>query len=335
MIIEAPQRIAVIQTGSLSEVTFVSPLIRALRRAWPAARVVLATRPDVSSIAAFIPGIEAVISFDEDGADRGLAAIKRVARALGELQLVLVPHFTLRSALLAWLTKARNRVGIGFPVKGRLFTIKVAMRLREPYVERALDLVRVLGIDGSTELELKPSAAHLERASALLGATPSVGMIIGSPWPSKRWPAESFAKLCQRVEDAGLRPVLFGSPYDRPIAQAIHAAAGIPVLDLIGIPLAETAAALCLMKGVVGGDSGLTHVARAVGVPTVLLFGPTDPGAHTLEPHAQALRLGLECQPCMPESAYECPKGHQECLRSLDPHRVYGALASLVRCEEG
>jgi heptosyltransferase-2 len=84
------------------------------------------------------------------------------------------------------------------------------------------------------------------------------------------------------------------------------------------------------MKAVVGGDSGLLHIGRALGVPSLLLFGPTDPGLHNLEPQAQALRLGLECQPCHHHGPPSCPLGHHDCLARLTPERVWEALTSLL-----
>jgi len=326
-----PSRIAVVQTAFLGDVVFTSPLVRVLKAAWPKAKLTLVTRPKLAGLALCIPGADAVVAFDKHGADRGLAGLKRVVKLLGEQDLVLVPHPSLRSAMLAWMTNAPVRVGNDSALKRRFFTIKVPLRKREPFVQQAMDLARGLGIEGPTELQLVPPPSELVRASQILGDVPSVGLVIGSEWATKRWPAESFAALADRLDEAGLRAVLFGSQAERPLADAVlRAVRRAKPLNVVGNAVLESLALLAQLRGVVGGDTGLAHASRALDTPTLLLFGPTDPGAHTLENHAQALRLGLDCQPCDPHGPRECPLKHHDCLRKLEVDRVYSALMNLL-----
>jgi ADP-heptose:LPS heptosyltransferase len=326
-----PEKIALVQTAQLGDVVFVSPLVRVLKLAWPKSRLTLVTRPMVAPLGACIPGVDEVLPFDPDRGDAGLAGIKRVAKSLQAPQLVLVPQPTLRSAMLAWLSGAAMRVGADLPVKRRFFNVKVPIRAREPVVERAMDLARALGVEGPTELQLAPPATEVGKARQLLGETPSVGLALGADWPTKRWPVESFVELARRANEAGRRPVLVGGPEDRPLADAFLAQSkGLPALDLVGKGPVETLAVLSLLQGVCGGDAGWVHAARAVGTPTVLLFGPTDPGGHTLEYYAQALCVGLDCQPCEAKAERGCPLKHLDCLKKLEADRVWGAFANLL-----
>jgi len=325
-----PETIAVVETAGMGDVVFLSPLVRVLKLAWPKARLTLVTRPRTAQLGACIPGVDAVLPFDADGADASLAGVKRVARSMGAPQLVLVPQPTLRTAMLAWLSGAPHRVGSDLPVKRRLFNVKVPLRAREPVVERAMDLARALGVEGPTELQLSPPAAELARARELLGEAPSVGLALGAEWPTRCWPVESFVALAARAHEAGLRPVLVGDPEDRPLADAFLAQSKVPALDLVGKGDLLTLAALSQLRGVCGGDAGWVHGARAVGTPTLVLFGPTDPGGHTLEYFAQALCVGLACQPCEEEARRGCPLKHLDCLRKLEVDRVWSALSSLL-----
>lgn len=326
-----PERIAIVQTAYLGDLLSTSPLVRVARLAWPKAHLSVVTRPRLAPVAALIPGVDAAVPFDKDGADRGLVGLRRVARALGGPELVLVPHPSLRSALLARLSGAAARVGTPGRLRGRLLTHKVELREREPFVERAMDLARSLGVEGPTGLVLTPPAEARAKSRAVLGEAPSVGLIVGSARATKRWPAESLAALADRADEAGLRPVLLGGPAEKPIAAAVLAAVQrARPLDLVGEPLVESIAALSCMRGAVGGDTGLAHAARAVGTPTLLLFGPTDPGLHLLEPHAGALRLGLDCQPCHAYGPKRCPLGHHGCMAGLEPDRVWDAFANLL-----
>ena len=290
----------------------------------------MVTRPKIASLGACIPGVDEVQPFDTSGGDAGLAGLKRVARSLQAPQLVLVPQPDLRSSMLAWLTRAANRVGADTPVHRRFFNVRVPIRLREPLVERSMDLARALGVEGPTELQLAAPPSEVAKAKEILGAAPSVALVLGADWPTKCWPVESYVELARQAHEAGLRPVLIGGPEDKPLAEAFKAASKVPALDLVGKGLLETLAALSLVKGAVGGDAGWAHAARAVGTPTLLLFGPTDPGSHTLEYYAQALRVGLDCQPCDEKARKACPLKHLDCLKKLEADRVWNAFSNLM-----
>jgi heptosyltransferase II len=326
---QAPERIVVVQPASLGEVLFAGPLVRVLKLAWPKARLTLVTSPPAAAVAGCLPSVDKVVAFDPVG-ERGYAGLKRVALALGEPQLVVVAHASLRSALLAWLTKAAVRVGNESTVKGRFFTVKVPLREREPFVERAMDLARALGVEGPTELQLRAPPDGLARVREKLGEKRAVGLLVGAERKTARWPAESLAALADRLDEAGYQPVLLGTPDERPLAELVQAASRrARPLPLLAEPL-EVLCAAALLDGVVGGDCGLAHVARAVGTPTLMLFGPSDPGAHTLEAHVQALRLGIDCQPCAAKGEEDCPLSHHGCMRNLEVDRVFAALCDLM-----
>lgn len=327
-----PSHIAVIQTGFLGDVVFASPLVNALRTAWPRARVTFVCRPGALELARCIPGVSDALGCDGRAKTGGGSGLLRTARALRGIELALVPQAELRSAALAYLSRARVRVGPADRFVRALYTVAVPTRAREPFVERTLDLARALGVEAPTELKLEAPAGALESADRLLGARPSVGLVIGSEWETNRWPAESFTVLADRLADEGWRPVLLGEPSERNRAAEIKARlARAEALDLVGSPLLDTVAIIARLQAVVGGDTGLLHVGRAVGTPSLLLFGATDPGAHTLEAHAQALRLGLPCQPCHPRGQSACPVDHHDCMKKLGVERVLEALRALLR----
>jgi heptosyltransferase-2 len=326
-----PSRIAVIQTELLGDVIFASPLVNALKSAWPGARVAFVCPSQAIELARCIPGVAEAVGCDPLGEGRRGSGLWGAARALRGVELAVVPQGTLRSALLAYWSRARVRVGPALPLVRALYTVPVPRRDREPLVERTLDLARALGVEAPPDLRLEVPPGALEEAAGLLGTAPSVGLVVGCERETKRWPVESFAALADRLSEAGWRPVLLGSSRDRELAEAVKSRlARAEVLDLVGRPIIESAAAIARLRAVVGGDTGLLHVSRAVGTPALLLFGPTDPGAHTLEPHAQALRLGLPCQPCHGEGQRACPLKHHDCMKKLGVERVLSALRPLL-----
>jgi heptosyltransferase-2 len=145
---------------------------------------------------------------------------------------------------------------------------------------------------------------------------------------AKRWPAEYFAEVARHYITQGGQVVLLGSAKDAPVTAQIVAAVNSPAcIDLAGkTSLQEVLALLAQANQVVSNDSGLMHVAAAVGVPVIALYGSSDPGyTPPLSDHAQILHLGLKCSPCFKR---ECPLGHLDCLRKITPQQVISRLGS-------
>lgn len=145
--------------------------------------------------------------------------------------------------------------------------------------------------------------------------------------PSKQWPAAHFAELARTLVARGEHVWILGSARDLGMAKQIAQLTQAPTVHVLcgHTELVDTVDLLALCRAAVSNDSGLMHIAAAVGTPLVALYGSTDPG-HTppLNPKAQVLRLGLDCSPCFKR---ECPLGHQRCLQDLRPAQVLEALA--------
>ena len=143
--------------------------------------------------------------------------------------------------------------------------------------------------------------------------------------PAKRWPSMHFAALADRLTLSGAQVWLFGSPNDVGVGEAIAAAAESNLVNLCGrTSLADAIDLMSLAVLAVSNDSGLMHVAAALELPIVALYGSSSPGyTPPLSDDASVLSLGLECSPCFKR---ECPLGHLRCLRDLSPQQVYEAI---------
>ncbi|CAN7570762.1 lipopolysaccharide heptosyltransferase II [Mesorhizobium sp. LjNodule214] len=170
-------------------------------------------------------------------------------------------------------------------------------------------------------------AALLERFG--LKAEKFVALMPGAEFgPAKRWPSESYAGLAREMMAKGLKVALFGSKNDADVTAEIAALAPGTV-DLAGKTRLEDAIDLIsAAKLAVSNDSGLMHVAAAVGTPIVAVYGSTSPrNTPPLAEHSELVWLGLSCSPCHQKI---CPLGHLNCLKTLEVGQVVAAADRLL-----
>ncbi len=151
--------------------------------------------------------------------------------------------------------------------------------------------------------------------------------------PAKQWPAEHYAAVAASAIAAGWQVWLFGSEKDRAVADSIITALAKSdrayCVSLAGrTSLADAIDLMSVTAAVVSNDSGLMHIAAALGRPLVAVYGSTSPGfTPPLSDRVAVVSQALDCQPCFKR---ECPLEHLRCLRELEPARVVAALASLT-----
>lgn len=150
----------------------------------------------------------------------------------------------------------------------------------------------------------------------------------------KRWAAENYAELARRIAfDFGHHVVLLGDRDDAPAAIPIAREAPGRVVNLIGrTDVMEAAAVISRALVFIGNDSGLMHLAEAVGVPVIALFGPTveEFGYYPSLPQSKVLERSLPCRPCSRNGRRPCPRGTQECLTGIPVDSVEEALWDLL-----
>jgi heptosyltransferase-2 len=157
---------------------------------------------------------------------------------------------------------------------------------------------------------------------------PAAALCPGAEYgPAKRWPARHFAALARRLAAQGRAVWLVGSAKDAQAGAEIAAASGGAARDLCGrTSLGEAIDVLASADLVVSNDSGLMHVAAALGRPLVALYGSSSPAfTPPLAADARILKLELPCSPCFQR---ECPLGHFKCMVDLTPEHVLSAIDS-------
>ncbi|HET8723456.1 MAG TPA: lipopolysaccharide heptosyltransferase II [Anaeromyxobacteraceae bacterium] len=323
-------RFLLVHPAFLGDTVFLGPAIRALKARWPGSEVGVVVSPRGEPVARQLPGVDEVFAFDKRRSDGGLRGILRLGARLRAFapDVALVSHPSARSGSVAWLSRAPRRIGYAPLCNDRL-----AIDRGRPFVERALRLAGRAG--ASTEdrsLAMNPPEGLAGYASEVVrGARrPVVGVVPGAEWGTKRWGADRYAGLARRIDAAGGSVVVLGGPGERELAAGIAARSGVAVRDTTGNSIAEALAVLARCDAVVGGDTGLVHCARALGRPTVLLFGPTDPGRHVLGARDRVVRVDLPCSPCHDHGPERCPLGHHRCMVDLPEDEVERRLGELV-----
>jgi heptosyltransferase-2 len=309
------------------------PVIPGLTCLFPQARITVLAVPRVAPLFQAHPQVTDIIVYPS-----GREKWRLLFGLRGRFDLGLVLPNSLESALSLWLAGAKARVG--YNTDGRRVFLTAALDGRQNLkglhtVFYLLGVLRAFGeISDFTPPSLYLTASEVAEAQALLtlhageAQGPWVALSPGAAYgPAKRWPPERFAAVGARLrEELGGQLVLLGGPEDRPVAEEVKRYLHEECLDLVGrTTLRQAMAALSRMKLLITNDSGLMHMAAALEVPLVAVFGSTDP--HATRPFtdkATVIYHGLSCSPCLKRT---CDIGYP-CLTEVDVDEVYEAARS-------
>jgi heptosyltransferase-2 len=318
----------------LGDTVMAIPALAALRAAEPGARITL-----VGRWAPLLAGqgvADVVLSYPKP-----LAARRRLAQALAAERAdvaVLLPS-SIESALAAWRWRAERRVG--YATDGRAAFLTDALPLPAPRLHQVDEYAALLAPLGVNDVAAAPAwtlrrddAMDAEIARLLVEAGVAadarlVGLHLGAAFgSSKLWPAEAFGRLAQRLAAAGLTPVLLGTGDDTDTVAAVTLAAGGPIASLVGRDRpALLPRLLARLRCLVSGDTGVAHLAAAMDVATVTLFGPTD--RRLTAPRGRHSRTLDRAAPCAPCFLPRCPIDHV-CLTRIEPDEVLHEVRQAV-----
>ncbi|MBD3239031.1 MAG: hypothetical protein GF331_00490 [Chitinivibrionales bacterium] len=178
-----------------------------------------------------------------------------------------------------------------------------------------------------------PATAALPPSVTLDPARPLLALIPFSAWRNKTWPLHYYEEVGRHFINKGWQTVVLGGPSDRPDAERLQQDLGDGCVSIAGlVPLDQSAAVLAGARLAVGNDTGLTHLARAVGVKTVAVFGSTTWhfGFYPFGPPPfRVLELSINCRPCHAHGGNWCYRVRRPCLTTIGPEQAVQALEAL------
>lgn len=341
-------KILVRATNWVGDAVMSLPALAALRGAFPGAEIVALARPWVADIYALSSAIDRVIPYHAARGARDLSAKWELAKSLRaeNFDCAILLQNAFEAAMIARLAGVPRRIGYDRDGRGWLLTDAIAVpKTGEiPRHQRFyyLELLRRAGIidkvpqsdairlDGASDAAKRGVARFRE-----LGLdAPVIGVSPGAAYGgAKRWMPGAFAATAVRIaREKSASVAIFGSDSERPICEEIAKSIrehGVAVRDLAGrTKLSEFIALAAACRLFLTNDSGAMHIASAVGVPTLAVFGATDDVATgPTGAHARVVREPVSCSPCL---LRECPIDHR-CMTLITPERVASAALEMIR----
>lgn len=340
-----PRKVLLIQTAKIGDYICTTPLIRALRQAFPEAKLSLLVNPLTEPLARHQPEIDRVFALP-GGRIRGFSgrwALYRFLRQEGfDTTLCISPN--LAFLLIPFLAGVQRRASILPNFNGRSYRLAApflsaaeAHQQGRMMIETAMALLRHLGVNSDLpSKEIAPAPGASERIDSTLPALSGrkwIGLGISSGNKLKEMGKDKLVELMTGLlslaPDMGV--ALIGSNADSPLAKELSAAMDIPasasrILDTTGqVALEDLAALIDRLELYIGVDSGITYLADARGIPVIDIMGPADPedqrptGRRTI-----IIQSELPCTPCSHAflAPYSCAIGSRSCVTSCDIQQI-------------
>ena len=334
----------------IGDAVLTTPAIRAVRMAFPDARISLLVKPWVADIFRENPDINEIILYEKKHAGLfGRLKLAKLLRARGFDTAILLQN-AFDAAFIAWLARIPERIGYDRDWR-RLFLTKAVPVKKDPpkrhqvyyYLDLLEEALQISHEEADPFInlsrdEMNNAVTLLSESLDLKSRPPVIGINPGAAYGSaKRWMPERFTGLINRIiNELDGRVVLFGSGSEVEISRLITSSLSVPPSTLMNMAgrtsLRQLASLIAECDVFITNDSGPMHMAAALLTPVVAIFGSTDK-AETCpfgDGH-QIICKDLKCSPCLKR---ECPEGHLKCLKDITTEDVFEALKDILPKEK-
>lgn len=341
----------VIQTAFLGDVLLTIPLLKRLKKTNPKIPVVLVCRTGLEDSLAQLKIANRVIGWNKGDAVSERSLVQELKKL--KIDNLLVPHRSLRTALLVRKVQARRKIGFRRWWNNFFFTDRVIYQSQFPDAIRQWSLLEPMDITIARELlrfskELKvinplqksdlvfdkwieandlSMTVEVEKSSDpfVIGA---LAVAPGSVWNTKRWTEQGFVELCRNLTQLGRRVILLGSASERELCDRIVNGVGAPSDQLRSYAgktsVFEMVKILKSCALAITNDSGAMHLASVANTPVVSIFGPTvlAIGYRPWSDKAMVVQRDLSCRPCGKHGSNKCPLGTHACMKEITADQI-------------
>jgi len=336
------EKVLIVGPAWVGDMVMSQALYRALKEINPETHISVLAQRGLKPLLERMPEVDEILQFDLRHGELKLGKRKRIGESLRKKNFnkAFILPLSFKSALVPWHAQIEERIGWRGEWRNVLLTdcrtldkdaypLMVQRFMSLAYPESDLPLKTILYpklLPKSSHMDVEIHGINIEIEGDLLAICP--GAQFGG---SKQWPADYYAEVVNMVLKNGWRVWVFGSLSDRSITDSIMEKVDKSLrdrcIDLVGrTDLAEATDLLALTSVVLSNDSGLMHIAAALGKNVIGLYGSTSYDfTPPLSDKAELISTDIGCRPCFKR---ECPFGHLRCLTEIKPERVLGAIAS-------
>ncbi|MBN1482843.1 lipopolysaccharide heptosyltransferase II [candidate division KSB1 bacterium] len=338
------KNILVIRLSSIGDILLASPLLRLLRQRFPDAHIDFVIKSRYVDAIRTNPHLDTVYPLETSAGHSALQEMRRQLR-MHHYELVVDIHNNFRSHYLRKIPDAHVVVVNKYKWR-RFLLVCFGWNLYKqivPVYQRYINTVAHLGVEDDEEgLEF---CIDTERQSAIRTKLDEMGFQFdkktvaiapGASFYTKRWPLDYFIAVAKALQSAlDIQCILLGDKQDAELTRGLAEALNESTYDVAGqLSLMESACALNCADVLLTNDTGLMHLATALGKPTVSIFGSTvkELGFFPVGNNVMVIEnVGLSCRPCTHIGRKSCPRKHFKCMKEIEPQRVFDALASLLK----
>jgi ADP-heptose:LPS heptosyltransferase len=363
------QKYLIINPFGIGDVLFTTPLIRAIKDRYPDSFIGYWSNERVADLLKGTAKIDKIFALSRGDIKR-IYKKSPVSRLIALLILIgqirkerfdIAFDFSFDSRYGLWskLAGIKKRIGLDHKNRGRFLTDKIELKAYSDkhVIEHNIDLLRFIGIEPhikSPKLSISDKDRTMARvilkenglstADLLIGVAPGGGESWGKDAIYKQWSAEKFGDVAVRVvKELNTKVVLLGSLAEKPIAEVVLRKMGqsplgtvpiFPVVDLVGkLNVKELAAIISELKLLICNDGGPAHMAAALGVSTVSIFGPVDERVYGPYPQNEkhvVVKKDLSCRPCYKDFKFAGCSNNRRCLEDISAEEVFEKVKSLL-----
>ena len=341
-----PEKILIIRLSSLGDIVLTTPVIKSLKQKFPQSKIFFLTKSQYQDLLKNDPNIFSLIKFDPVEKNKGVSGFLKLVKQLRifNFDLLIDLHANLRSFFIRRLLKTKIKIKYNkrwlarfLLVHFKFFKVK-AKHTVDSYWE-ALKKLDMNSFEKNPRIFLDQEGENFSKDFLIEKKIEKddivVGIHPGTRWETKRWSEEKFARVCQILnQNSKLKIILLGDQKDQEIVEKISFyIENQKLLKAVNLPLNKFMSLIKRCDCFVTGDSGPMHIASALGVPVVAIFGPTHPklGFSPIGSENIILTANVKCSPCSLHGEKKCHKKSRLCMDLIEPEMVTDAVEKILK----